>query len=254
MAERLAIIRKPPVDVLDWWGNVGGGSAALRQACPRAQVTRVDAEWVAARAAPRRWPWQRKGLAAPIAAADVPDGAADLVWSNMAMHFEPDRAALPAAWMRALRVDGFLMFSTFGPDTLRELRAIHGRQAWGPLQAPFEDMHDIGDRLVASGFADPVMDQETLTLTYASAQSLLDDLHALGANLHPARFAGLRTPRWQSRWGAELARRAGADGRIAITFEIAYGHAIKPAARALVAERTVVKLDALREMLRRGRQ
>jgi malonyl-CoA O-methyltransferase len=253
MATRLAVLREPPASVLDWWGDIGGAADALRSACPRAAITRVA---VLERLTPPKpagwWPFGRSRIAW-LAAADVPEAAADLVWSNMALHFEPDRAALPAAWLKALRVGGFLMLSTFGPDTLRELRGIYRRLGWGALQGPLEDMHDIGDRLVATGFADPVMDQEQLTLTYASATDLLAELRGIGANLHPARHPGWRTPRWRQAWLDAVQGLAGSDGRIRVTVEIAYGHAVKPAPRATVGGTTVVKLDEMRSQLQGGR-
>ncbi len=253
MAARLAVLREPPAAVLDWWGDIGGAADALRSACPRAAITRVT---LPERPSPPKaggwWPFGRARTAS-LAAAAVPEAAADLVWSNMALHFEPDRSALPAAWLKALRVGGFLMLSTFGPDTLRELRGVYRRLGWGPLQGPFEDMHDIGDRLVATGFADPVMDQEQLTLTYASATHLLAELRGIGANLHPARHRGWRTPRWRQAWIDAVQGLAAADGRIRVTVEIAYGHAVKPAPRATVGGTTVVKLDEMRTQLQGGR-
>lgn len=250
MAARLAVLREPPASVLDWWGDIGGAADALRSACPRAAITRVAVPESPAPPKPAGWwPFGRSRIAS-LAAADVPEAAADLVWSNMALHFEPDRSALPAAWLRALRVGGFLMLSTFGPDTLRELRGVYRRLGWGALQGPFEDMHDIGDRLVATGFADPVMDQEQLTLTYASAADLLAELRGFGANLHPARHPGWRTPRWRAAWIDAVQGLAGADGRIRVTLEIAYGHAVKPAPRATVGATTVLKLDEMRSQLR----
>jgi malonyl-CoA O-methyltransferase len=102
-------------------------------------------------------------------------------------------------WHRALAVDGFLMFSTLGPGSLGGLRRIYAAEHWGPAHAPFVDMHDLGDMLAHAGFADPVMDQEIITLTWPDAAALLRELRALGGNADPQRHAGLRTPRWQTR-------------------------------------------------------
>jgi malonyl-CoA O-methyltransferase len=118
----------------------------------------------------------------------------------------------------------------------------------------FTDMHDIGDALVQAGFADPVMDQEHLTLTWESPRALLEELHMLGGNTHPGRYAGLRSPRWRGRLEHAITQRlAAAGGRLALTFEIVYGHAFNPAPRVRVAERTEVSLDAMRAMVRTGR-
>lgn len=255
MAERLAAIRLQPASWLEWHARRGGGAEALRRAYPKARRLVAEAlppllaEHGAALWPPRRW---KAGADAAWLIADVPPQSTQLLWANMALHAEPDPEAVFAAWHRALAVDGFLMFSTFGPDTLRELRALYAEAGWGEPHAPFVDMHDLGDMLVHAGFADPVMDQETITLTWSSARALLDELRTLGGNASPKRFAGLRTPRWKARLQAALEARAAADGRIAMRFEIVYGHAFRPAARARVAAETQIALQDLRHELARG--
>jgi malonyl-CoA O-methyltransferase len=148
-----------------------------------------------------------------------------------------------------LAVEGFVMFSCFGPDSFRELRELHTREGFGPAGPEWWDMHDVGDLLVQAGFADPVMDQERITLTWGAAEDLLRDLRALGGNLAPARFAGLRTPRWRQRYLEALEQLRGPDGRIALSLELVQGHAFKPQPKLRVAERTEVSLDRMREML-----
>jgi malonyl-CoA O-methyltransferase len=98
------------------------------------------------------------------------------------------------------------------------------------------------------------MDQETLTLTWATPADLLAELRALGLNADPHRFAGLRTPRWKARLEAALAARARPDGRIALGFEIVYGHAFNPPPRARVAAETRLAPEDLQRMARRGRR
>jgi malonyl-CoA O-methyltransferase len=114
-------------------------------------------------------------------------------------------------------------------------------------------MHDIGDQLVHAGFADPVMDQEHLSLSWATPEALLAELRTLGANTDPARHAGLRTPRWRARLADALRGLAGADGRLHLSFEIVYGHAFNPPPRAKLAPQTEVSLDAMRAMVRGAR-
>ena len=156
------------------------------------------------------------------------------------------------AWQRALDVDGFLMFSTLGPGSLRELVQLYGRLGWPVPMAPFVDMHDLGDMLVQAGFADPVMDQETLTLNWPSSEALLAELRLLGGNIDPHRMPGLRTPRWRARLLQALDSLAGPDGRIALGFEVVYGHAFKAVPRPRMAGETAVSLDDMRAMVRRG--
>ncbi|WP_046115719.1 biotin synthase [Aquincola tertiaricarbonis] len=259
MAERLPVIRSQPEAVLQWWAHAGASDALLRQTYPKARQLQVEptpallarsrqagsAPWWSA----RRW---ASGGAQVLGEAEVPAAAGGLLWANMVLHAAIDPPALLSQWRRALAVDGFLMFSTLGPDTLRELHALYADLGAGSPGAPLVDMHDIGDMLVHAGFADPVMDQEQLTLTWATPEALLAELRQLGGNADPARAPGLRTPRWHHRLKAALAERAGADGRIAMRFEVVYGHAFNPAPRPAVAAQTAVSLDDMRAMVRAG--
>jgi malonyl-CoA O-methyltransferase len=260
MAERLPLVRLRPQRIVDWWSRAGGGAALLGAAYPRAD--RVAVEPAASMAAlyashdAASW-WQRLRRRASEPAVDatalVP-AAAELVWANMMLHLVADPGATMQAWRAALAVDGFVMLSTLGPDTLRTLRELYREAGWGPPHAPFTDMHDIGDMLVHAGFADPVMDQEVLRLTWASPQAALGELRGLGGNADPARHAGLRTPRWRARLEAMLAQRAGPDGRVMLEFEVVYGHAFAPPPRVAVAAETRVDAEALRRMARAGRR
>jgi malonyl-CoA O-methyltransferase len=114
-------------------------------------------------------------------------------------------------------------------------------------------MHDLGDMLVHAGFADPVMDQETLTLRWDSPQALLAELHGLGGNASPDRIPGLRTPRWRAQLLEALQSLAGADGKIGLSFEVAYGHAFKAAPKVRLAAETSVSLQDMRAMVRTPR-
>ena len=168
----------------------------------------------------------------------------------MMLHAVVDPPALIARWHEVLSVDGFVMFSCLGPGTLRELRALYERCGWPAPTPGFVDMHDLGDMLVQAGFADPVMDQETLTLQWDSPAALLAELRSLGGNTAPDRIKGLRTPRWRHALERELGALAGADGKIGLSFEVAYGHAFKGAARAMAGAATKVSLADMRAMLR----
>ena len=136
------------------------------------------------------------------------------------------------------------MFSTLGPDTLKELRQALGEAS--PRVHRFMDMHDIGDMLMAAGFAEPVMDMEVLTLTYGGADNLLKDLRLSGSmNAAQARHRGLSGRKgWQQALAAlESARR---DGRLPATFEVVYGHAWKARPRTTVDGRAIVDFDPSR--------
>lgn len=256
MSERLAIVRLQPAIVLDWWGYTGASAAVLRAAYPKARRVVFepnDALRMRSREATQR-PWwaARRGAAIDVLAGEPQPGAAQLLWANMMLHGVADPPAQLARWQRALAVDGFLMFSTLGPDTLRELHALYRRLGWPAPGAPFVDMHDLGDMLIDAGFADPVMDQERVTLTWDGPQALLAELRQLGGNASPARFAGLRTPRWRARLHDELAKLA-ADGRIAMSFEVVYGHAFKAPPRVRADAPTTVSVQDMRAMLQSAR-
>lgn len=257
MEERLEWIRLAPQAWADWEPVRGGlqAHALVARRYPRAQcfvMEQQPASMQAARRALAR-PWWRLGAAAPQF-GPVPDGAVQMLWANMALHLSPDPQVLMAGWHRALATDGFLMFSCLGPDTARELRGLYAALGWPPPSHDFTDMHDWGDMLVHGGFAEPVMDMERLTLTFDTPARLLAELRELGANLHPGRFAGLRGRRWHARLERELEQLLrGPDGRLALTFEIIYGHALKPAPRARVSERSAVSLQDMRAMLQGGK-
>lgn len=262
MAQRLEIIKLQPELVIDWWSSLGAGAELLRSAYPKAQhlVVEPDAAWAQrARAAQpgQRWWSPQRWLAAPPPAVLTPEDelptTAQLVWANMMLHAVVDPPALFEHWQRLLRVDGFVMFSCLGPGTLSELRALYGRLGWPAATPGFVDMHDLGDMLVQAGFADPVMDQETLTLQYDNPQALLDELRSLGGNTAPDRFAGLRTPRWRTRLLRELEALRGRSGKLEVSFEVAYGHAFRAAPRLRPGEATSISLDDMRAMVRSGR-
>jgi malonyl-CoA O-methyltransferase len=113
-------------------------------------------------------------------------------------------------------------------------------------------MHDLGDMLVHAGFADPVMDQETLTLTWPSAEAALRECRSWGGNAAPGRFAGCRTPRWRERLVQTLAARSG-TGPVGLSFEVVYGHAFKAAPRLALAPETAIPLESMRSLVRAGR-
>jgi len=259
MAERLPIIRQAPRQWLDWWAHIGGGAPAVRAAYPQARRIAVEptpalqarsqmqlpAWW-----SPHRW---TSNTGATILQSQVAESAADMLWANMMLHACVDIPAMLAQWHRALSVDGFVMFSTLGPFSLRELAELYRQCGFGPAHHPFVDMHDLGDLMVDAGFADPVMDQELLTLTWSTPEAALEELRALGGNTHPHRHAGLRTPRWRDRLLRQLERRVDGDGRLAMSFEIVYGHAFRPESRARVAALSAISLSEMRASLSRRR-
>jgi malonyl-CoA O-methyltransferase len=269
MAERLDWIRTQPAAWVHWAPLLGGEAShrAVVQRYPAAQVWLAGEGAAAAQArwgAPVRPWWQRwRRMPTPLLGAGAIQGVlADqgappptpigLVWANMVLHTVAQPRALLRRWLDCLAVGGFLMFSCLGPDSLRELRALHQRLGWPPPAPPYVDMHDWGDLLVETGYAEPVMDMEYLTLTYPSAQRLLEDLRATGRNWHAQRFAALRGRGWRERWlqAVEAFLPRDAQGHLRLTVEIIYGHAVRGQPRRSASAETVVPMAQLRAQLR----
>jgi malonyl-CoA O-methyltransferase len=183
----------------------------------------------------------------------VEDGSAQMIWANMALHAEPDPAAAVQAWHRMLAVDGFLMFSCLGPDTAIELRQVFDKEGWSPAAHPLTDMHDWGDLLVGTGFAEPVMDMERIVLGFSSAERALQELRGVGRNLHPQRFTGLRGRAWKLKLLKALEGLKNSQGQIEITFEVIYGHAFKPAPRLKMSAESAISMRDMRAMLTQSR-
>lgn len=263
MQERLQWIVKAPAAWCDWDPLRGGmqGHALVSERFAQAvsQIAETSSPQgeaaVRARLARPWWSPARWSAAAPRFGLPQ-DGSQQMLWSNMALHMAAEPQALIARWHRALAVDGYLMFSCLGPDTLRELHALYADLGWPAPGHAMTDMHDWGDMLVQAGFAEPIMDMERITLTFATPQRLLQELRGLGRNLHPRRFASLRGRNWRARLEQALAQRLADprhDGQLALTFEIVYGHAFKPAPRVRVEGSSAVSLQDMRSMLKSGR-
>lgn len=257
MAERLPLIKLQPARALDVTPVLGASAELLRQAYPKAELLWHEADpSLLERAAQDRAPgWWQKLRGAGSGRVDTLPARpeVELLWSNMALHAATDLPGLLAQWQASIAVGGFVMFSCLGPDSFVELRPLFARAGWGRPAPDWWDMHDIGDLVLKAGFADPVMDQERLRLTWASPESLLADLRALGGNLAPSRFAGLRGRAWQAALRQALEGLRGPDGRLGLTLELVFGHAFKAAPRLTVAAETLVSVDAMRASLKKGR-
>ena len=192
--------------------------------------------------------WARKA----VRFEPLPPASVDMLWANMALHEAADPLNLLAQWHKALNVNGFLMFSCLGPDTAIELREVYRQLGWPPAGHELTDMHDWGDMLVQTGFAEPVMDMERITLSYESPVRLLQELRELGRNFHPARFEALRGRHWKSALEQALADRLpkDANGRLLLTFEVIYGHALKPQPKIGISALSSVSVEDMRSMLK----
>lgn len=268
MEDRLQWIKRQPESWADWTPLRGGQAAQARVLARYPQAAAVLVEQTESGRAVLRdrlvpdLPWWRRLPTAGkrVAAPRIVDGSeglqVDLVWSNMQLHMAARPQALIQQWCDSLVPDGFLMFSCLGPDTVRELRALYARLGWPVAGHELTDMHDWGDMLVQAGFAEPVMDMERIVLTYDTPERLLAELRELGRNLHPARFAGLRGRQWRERLLAALSEglTRTEDGRLALTFEVVYGHAFKAPPRVPLAGTSSIKLDDMRSLLKAGQK
>jgi len=254
MQERLDCIKQQPTRWTHWMPLSGGLQAhgLLAQRYPKAACAVLETSPMRVAQAeralkspwwtPQRWVQPQTQVLTEVAQP------AQMLWANMSLHMAADPQALMAQWHRALQVDGFLMFSCLGPDTLLELRTLYRALGWPAPSHEFTDMHDWGDMLVAAGFAEPVMDMERITLTFESPKRLLQELRGLGRNLHVERFQALRGRRWHTQL-----LEAVASEPLQLSFEVIYGHAFKPAPRLPVGAHSEISLDDMRAALARGK-
>ena len=264
MQDRLQWIKAQPRDWIHAHPTIGGVEvhALIAQRYPKAacqvwepSALRLQSAQQALRG-PRWRRWFAFGRGEPRwIGPDADPEPADLLWANMQLHLHPEPTRLLAQWHRALRVDGFLMFSCLGPDALQELHHVYQAMGWPPAGSAWTDMHDWGDMLVQTGFAEPVMDMERITCSYGSASALLAEWRTLGRNLHPLRFTGLRGPGWREQLTSAIERhwpRRDAQGQFLLTYEIVYGHALRAPPRHAVQADARISLDEMKKMLRPG--
>ncbi len=232
LLDRLDFYLEPPARVLDLGAGTGRGSALLKKRYPKAEVIALDLALPMLREAKRHASWRRplRRVCGSATQLPLPDHSIDVLHSNLCIQWCDDPAELFAECVRVLKPGGFLAASTFGPDTLCELR-----QAWaGSDQRPhvgrFLDMHDLGDAMIAAGLRDPVLDVDRYTLTYAEPAALLRDLKGLGAtNADAARQRGLTGKAHYKRM-LEAYESLRMDGRIPATWEVVTLHAWGPPA------------------------
>jgi malonyl-CoA O-methyltransferase len=254
LAEHLEGIRLEPRRVLDLGCGTGASFAALAQRFPAARLTGLDMAPAMLLHARQRTPWWRRVARAAstpgLVCADaerlpLATASHEMVFSNLTLQWchAPDAFAEVA---RVLTPGGLFLFSTLGPDTLKELRHAFGGIDDASPVSRFVDMHDLGDALVHAGFADPVMEMEVITLEYASLGALVADLRAIGAsNALADRPRGLGG---RARWREAESRyeRLRRDGILPATYEVVYGHAWKTAPRMAPDGRAILQFHPRR--------
>jgi malonyl-CoA O-methyltransferase len=230
LLERLDLVRLEPSVVLDLGAGTGHSSAALKRRYRGSRIVAIDLAAGMLHEAKRRQSWLRRFDRVCADAAHLPlrDASVDLVFSNLMLQWCDDPDAVFRECRRVLRTGGLMTFTTFGPDTLFELR-----RAWSAADARthvnrFIDMHDLGDAMVRAGFAEPVMDVDRCALTYTDVRGLMRDLKSIGAhNVNGGRAPGLTGKSRLAKMidAYEQFRR---DGRLPATYEVVYGQAWVP--------------------------
>ena len=235
LLEKLEIVKISPQVILDAGTGTGAAIPALFARYKKAHVVTLDLSENMLLKAGQHGSFLRspQAVCGDIERLPFADNSFDLVFSSLSMQWCNDLNAALAEAKRVLKPGGLYVFTTFGPDTLKELR-----YSWSKVDAAnhvnmFVDMHDIGDALLQDGFAEPVMEAEVLTVTYDSVDGLMHDLKAIGANVtasasqaeRAAKGLGGKSMLQTVRQNYEKYRQG---NLLPATYEVIYGHAWKP--------------------------
>jgi len=243
MLERLDLIRIQPHTVVDIGAGTGRQTRALTRRYPQARTIALDlAPNMLKRGRQQLSWWQRRQRRQYFVCADaerlpLADQSVDMLFSNVTLQWCDDLDRVFSEFNRILRPGGLLLFSSFGPDTLHELRV-----SWQTIDPhnhvnAFIDMHDIGDALLRSGLGDTVMDMEMITLTYTDLRSLMTDLKIIGAhNVTAGRPRGLTGRQRLQRLTSAYETFRNQDNLLPASYEVIYGHAWKTA-QSVTAQR-----------------
>ena len=228
LLERLDYFTATPQRVLDVGCGPGRASSLLRKRWKGAQVIALDLAMPMLQLVRTGWRRPLARVCADARALPLPDASIDVLYSNLCIQWIDDVPALFDEFRRVLRPGGYAAFSTFGPDTLHELRSAWASADRTPHVSEFADIARVGDALMAAGFRDPVLDNEHFTLTYADAASLMRELKAIGAtNADTARTRGL-TGKAQFRRALDAYERFRRDDGLPATYEVISAHAWGP--------------------------
>ena len=228
LLDRLEYVEGEPARVLDVGCGPGNAALTLRRRWKAAHVVALDLALPMLRRIRPGWLHPLARVNADARALPLADASVDVLFSSLCMQWIDDVPALFDEFRRVLRPRGYLAISTFGPDTLHELRAAWAQVDRAPHVGRFADIARVGDALMQAGFRDPVLDAERFTLTYADAGALMRELKAIGAtNADAARTRGL-TGKSQWRGMLEAYESYRQDGLLPATYEVIYAHAWSP--------------------------
>lgn len=230
---RLSYMQIEPKRVLDLGAGTGYCARRLEELYKQSRIVLLDIApnmLRIARTQARRWFSRTHYVCGDVSHLGMQTGSVDLIFSSLVLQWCSDLAVVFRECARVLRPGGLMLFTTLGPDTLRELR-----HAWSfvddlPHVNLFLDMHDVGDALISAGFTSPVLDREHLTMLYKDVFALMGDLKGIGAhNCLEGRRRGLTGRAALNGLRAAYERYRTGD-RLPATYEIVYGHAWAPTA------------------------
>jgi malonyl-CoA O-methyltransferase len=228
LLERLEYFPGRPARVLDIGCGPGHGSAVLRKRYSGAQVIALDLALPMLRQLRPGWHRPLARVCADARALPLPDASVDLLFSNLCIQWIDELPALFAELRRVLRPGGYAAFSTFGPDTLHELRSAWAAADSAPHVSAFAHIAQVGDALMAAGFRDPVLDCEHFTLDYPTASELMRELKAIGATNADSRRARGLTGKAHYRRALDAYESFRRDGGLPATYEVICAHAWGP--------------------------
>lgn len=237
LVERMELMSMKPTSILDAGTGTGFVSQLLAERFPKAKITALDLAFNMLkqsknkRSFKQRWNKQFHYVNAEVENLPFADASVELVISGLTLQWCQDLPKVFKEFRRVLAPDGLLLFSSFGPDTLKELRQSWAQVDDVPHVNAFADMHDVGDALMQSGFADPVMDMEMLTVTYNDVKTVMRDLKQIGAhNVMQGRSHNI-TGKNKLKNMMQAYEQFRVDGLVPVSHEIVYGHAWVPEAK-----------------------
>ena len=228
LLERLDYLEHEPARVVDVGCGTGRAASAMRKRWKGAQVIALDLAAPMLRRIKPGWLHPLLPVNADACALPFVDASIDVLFSNLCVQWIEDLPVLFDEFRRVLRADGYFAFSTFGPDTLHELRGAWAQVDRAPHVSAFADIAHVGDALMLAGFRDPVLDGEHFTLTYPDATSLMRELKAIGATNADARRARGLTGRQHFRGVVAAYEAWRTGGLLPATYEVIYAHAWAP--------------------------
>jgi malonyl-CoA O-methyltransferase len=247
MLERLAYIRHQPKLVLDVGAGTGEATRALGNHYPKARIIALDFALPMLHQVRKQGRWFKRPPCICGDAEQLPlaDHSVDMIFSNVALQWCNDLTGTMREFLRVLRPNGMLLFSTFGPDTLNELR-----KSWSAVDgyshvSPFIDLHEVGDAMLQAGLAEPVVDVDRISLSYHDVPTLMRDLKTLGAHNVTAHRAKGLTGKGRMRAMIQAYEQFRVDGNLPASYEVVYGHAWAPAESGKAAAVCAVPLHQL---------